>query len=378
MIITNIKLILKDEIINGSIEIEDGKIKNFSNTTCRLPSAIDGGGAWLMPGLVELHTDNLDKYFTPRPKVNWPPFSAMKTHDYQLASAGITTVLDAVALGDWRDGGTRQQNMSQMINTITDSQKNGMNRVDHYLHLRCELPHESTVPDLVKYIDNDNLKLVSFMDHSPGQRQFQDINKYRTYYMGKYNFNREEMVDYEQDQVKLSKKWSRKNRLHIAQLCVERMISMASHDDATQEHVQESHQLSMNIAEFPTTIEAAKLSHELGLKVLMGSPNVVRGGSHSSNVAAHELARLGYLDILSSDYYPMSLLESIFCLTNDDRNTLKLHEAVRLATYNPARALNLFDRGEIQEGKLADMILVKEINGQIYIDRVFKSGKVIF
>ena len=108
----------------------------------------------------------------------------MKTHDYQLASAGITTVLDAVALGDWRDGGTRQQNMSQMINTITDSQKNGMNRVDHYLHLRCELPHESTVPDLVKYIDNDNLKLVSFMDHSPGQRQFQDINKYMKFYLG--------------------------------------------------------------------------------------------------------------------------------------------------------------------------------------------------
>jgi alpha-D-ribose 1-methylphosphonate 5-triphosphate diphosphatase len=134
----------------------------------------------------------------------------------------------------------------------------------------------------------------------------------------------------------------------------------------------------MVIAEFPTTVEAAKRSHELGLKVMMGAPNVIRGGSHSGNVAAHELASLSVLDILSSDYYPVSLLDAVFTLVYDERNNLDVAQAVQLATLNPAQALGLHDRGVIAEGKRADLVLAHRVDGHQLVSRVWREGKKVF
>lgn len=339
MIITNVNLVLENEVVKGSLELRDGKIVSMSDSQSQVAGAYDGEGDFLMPGFIELHTDNLEQYFTPRPKVDWPPFSAMSAHDTQLIGSGITTVLDAVALGDFRDE-KRQTNLDLFINTVVDSQKRNLTRAEHLLHLRCEVPHESTVGMFEKYVDLPEVQLVSLMDHAPGQRQFVDVEKYRTYYQGKHNLTDSEMAAFEKKQVELSERWSTQNRNEICRQCREHNIPMASHDDATTAHVQESKDLGMVIAEFPTTVEAAKRSHELGLKVLMGAPNVVRGGSHSGNVAAHELASHGVLDILSSDYYPMSLLEGIYKLSWDERNTLTLPQAVQLVTKNPAQALS--------------------------------------
>ena len=186
------------------------------------------------------------------------------------------------------------------------------------------------------------------------------------------------MQAYEQEQRTLSQQWSDRNRKAISQLCHQRGIPLASHDDATVAHVEESHELGLVLAEFPTTVEAAKRSHELGLHVLMGAPNVVRGGSHSGNVAAHELASMGVLDVLSSDYFPLSLLDAVFKLAEDESNTLDLPNAVKLATSNPAQALGLDDRGEIKEGLLADLILVKQVEGQAYVKRAWRLGQCVY
>jgi alpha-D-ribose 1-methylphosphonate 5-triphosphate diphosphatase len=264
------------------------------------------------------------------------------------------------------------------INTVVDSQKRNLTRAEHLLHLRCEVPHESTVGMFEKYVDLPEVQLVSLMDHAPGQRQFVDVEKYRTYYQGKHNLTDSEMAAFEKKQVALSERWSTQNRNEICRQCREHNIPTASHDDATTAHVQESKDLGMVIAEFPTTVEAAKRSHELGLKVLMGAPNVVRGGSHSGNVAAHELASHGVLDILSSDYYPMSLLEGIYKLSWDERNTLTLPQAVQLVTKNPAQALSLDDRGVIAEGKRADLVLAKQVDGHPLVARVWRQGKKVF
>ncbi|WP_116475292.1 alpha-D-ribose 1-methylphosphonate 5-triphosphate diphosphatase [Zobellella maritima] len=378
MIITNVNLVLENEVIRGSVDVSDGVIRALADSPSRQPGAIDGDGGWLLPGLVELHTDNLDKHFTPRPKVSWPPFAAMRAHDAQVVASGITTVLDAVAIGDERDGGTRQDNLDKMIHTVVNSERRGLNRAQHLLHLRCELPHETTVPLFEHYLTLPEVRLVSLMDHSPGQRQFVNMIKYREYYQGKYHLNDQQMQAFERSQLSLSARWSAVNRTEIARQCRERGVSLASHDDATLAHVQESHQLGMVIAEFPTTVEAATASHQHGLMVMMGAPNVVRGGSHSGNVAAHELAALGVLDVLSSDYYPGSLLDAVFRLAEDERNTLDLAGAVRLATSNPARALGLDDRGVLAEGRRADLVLVGQHHGQIYPNRVWCRGELAY
>lgn len=201
------------------------------------------------------------------------------------------------------------------------------------------------------------MTLVSLMDHSPGQRQFANREKYREYYQGKYSLTDAQMQQYEEEQLALAARWSQPNRESIAALCRARQIALASHDDATHAHVAESHQLGSVIAEFPTTFEAAEASRKHGMNVLMGAPNIVRGGSHSGNVAASELAQLGLLDILSSDYYPASLLDAAFRVADDESNRFTLPQAVRLVTKNPAQALNLQDRGVIGEGKRADTVL---------------------
>ncbi|BBS14263.1 alpha-D-ribose 1-methylphosphonate 5-triphosphate diphosphatase [Klebsiella aerogenes] len=378
MIINNVKLVLEDETIDGSLEVQDGRIYAFAESQSRQPGALDGEGGWLLPGLIELHTDNLDKFFTPRPKVDWPAHSAMSSHDALMVASGITTVLDAVAIGDVRDGGDRLENLEKMINAVEETQKRGLNRAEHRLHLRCELPHHTTLPLFEKLVDREPVTLVSLMDHSPGQRQFANREKYREYYQGKYQLSSEQMQRFEEEQMALAAAWSQPNRQAIAAMCRERQIALASHDDATHEHVAESHQLGSVIAEFPTTLAAAQASRQHGMNVLMGAPNIVRGGSHSGNVAAHQLAASGLLDILSSDYYPASLLDAAFRIADSDDNAFTLAQAVRLVSKHPAQALGLHDRGVIGEGKRADLVLAHRRGEHVHIDHVWRQGKRVF
>ncbi|CNJ88415.1 alpha-D-ribose 1-methylphosphonate 5-triphosphate diphosphatase [Yersinia intermedia] len=382
MILNNINLILEDQVVNGSLEIKNGLIHNYSDRPTQLSAAIDGQNGWLLPGLIELHTDNLDKFFTPRPNVDWPAHSAMSSHDALMVASGITTVLDAVAIGDVRDGGHRLDNLQKMINAVVDSQRAGLNRAEHRIHLRCELPHESTLPLFEELMMQPELSLVSLMDHSPGQRQFASRAKYREYYQGKYHLNDQQMAEFEEEQITLSARWSAPNRTAIADHCSRRGIPLASHDDATVEHVAESQALGSVIAEFPTTEVAARASHQHGLQVLMGAPNIVRGGSHSGNVAAHQLAAIGVLDILSSDYYPASLLDAAFRIAHDATNSFTLPQAVNLVTRNPANALGLQDRGVIAEGKRADLILARAHDSaqskHVYVQNVWRQGIQVF
>ncbi|WP_130835382.1 alpha-D-ribose 1-methylphosphonate 5-triphosphate diphosphatase [[Erwinia] mediterraneensis] len=378
MIVNNVRMVLEHEVVAGSLEIRDGIIASFSDSASQLPAALDGEGGWLLPGLVELHTDNLDKFFTPRPKVDWPAHSAMSSHDALMVASGITTVLDAIAVGDVRDGGHRLDNLNKMIGAIRDSQRKGLNRAAHLLHLRCELPHHSTLPLFEALMATPELALVSLMDHSPGQRQFVSLEKYREYYQGKYQLNDQQMAAFEHEQMQLAASWSQPNREAIAAHCRARAIAIASHDDATVAQVQASRAIGSAIAEFPTTLEAAAASRDCGMQVLMGAPNIVRGASHSGNVAAWQLAERGLLDILSSDYYPASLLDALFRLAADERNTLDLPQASALVSRNPARALGLTDRGRIAEGLRADLLLVHTEHGHPHVNHVWVQGRRVY
>ena len=376
-ILTNARVVTGSEVFLGTVVVRDGLLHDVSAGCSRLAQAQDLEGDYLMPGLVELHTDNLEKYMNPRPGVDWPPESAVLAHDAQVVAAGITTVFDALSIGDVSPKGQRMRQLPVMQQAITQAEQYGHTRAEHRLHLRCELSHEKTLSVFHELVENPLVKMVSVMDHSPGQRQFVKIEKYREYYQGKYHLSDAEMDAFIEKHTASSRRYSSVYRRAIADECRQRCLSLASHDDATLEHVRESVAYGMSIAEFPTTVEAAEVSHRLGLKVLMGAPNIVRGGSHSGNVAAAQLAGQGVLDILSSDYYPASLLQAARRLA-DESEGYDLPRAVRAISLEPARAAGLHDRGEIRADLRADLVRVHEHGKQFVVDQVWRGGRRVF
>lgn len=376
-IYTHARVVTANEVFHGTVLVRDGNIADVSKGASTLPQAIDLQGDYLMPGFIELHTDNLEKYMNPRPGVDWPSESAVLAHDAQLVAAGITTVFDALSIGDVNPKGNRLKQLPLMMQAIGQAELEGHTRAEHRLHLRCELSHEQTLDVFRQLVDHPLVQLVSVMDHSPGQRQFVKLSKYREYYQGKYQLSDTEMEQFIERQMANSRKYSHAYRQAIVQECQRRSLSVASHDDATLEHVEESARYGMSIAEFPTTTEAALVSHCKGLKVLMGAPNVVRGGSHSGNVAAADLAARGVLDILSSDYYPASLLQAVRILSDSDIDC-DLPAAVAMVSREPARAAGLGDRGEINAGLRADMVRVRSHGDRFVVNQVWRQGQRVF
>ncbi len=270
----------------------------------------DAAGDLIMPGLIELHTDHLEAHYVPRPKVFWDPIAAVVSYDGQLATSGITTVLDSLRV--WREDGAEEVDgrAGVLAAAITSAREANLLRADHFLHLRCEIPMPSVVEEAKELIGPPDVRLMSLMDHTPGQRQFRDEGKLRDYYRGKGAG----MTDAELDvlferRFAYQKAYAATNMREIVALAHQYEIPLASHDDTTDENVTDAIRDRVSVAEFPTTIEAARGLHQAGIGILMGAPNVVRGGSHSGNIAAVDLAREGLLDILSSDYIPSSLLD---------------------------------------------------------------------
>lgn len=377
-ILTNARVVTADEVFLGTVAVRDGRIRDVSRGPCQAPGARDMDGDYLMPGFIELHTDNLEKHMNPRPGVDWPSEPAVLAHDAQIVSAGITTVFDALSIGDVNPRGNRLRQLPVMLQAITRAETQGHTRAEHRLHLRCELSHEKTLDIFNELVESPLVQLVSVMDHSPGQRQFVKMEKYREYFQGKYHLSDAEMEAFIEKQLENSRLYSDRYRKSIVAECHRRALSIASHDDATSEHAHESAEYGMSIAEFPTTVDAAALSHELGLKVLMGAPNIVRGGSHSGNVAASELASRGVLDILSSDYYPSSLLQAVRILAEDEASGYDLPRATAAVSLAPARAAGLDDRGEIRPGLRADLVRVHAHDRQFVVRQVWREGSRVF
>jgi alpha-D-ribose 1-methylphosphonate 5-triphosphate diphosphatase len=375
MFVTNARVVTCDAEFLGSLHCADGVITAMHSGISSAAAAQNWEGDYLLPGLVELHTDNLEKHMAPRPGVRWPALPAVLAHDAQIAAAGITTVLDAVALGEIKDGGVRVERLRPTLGALDDARRRGLFRADHLLHLRCELSFPGLDDLFAELAAIEGLRLVSLMDHTPGQRQFVKMEKYREYYQGKYGMSDAEIDEFTTRQVQNQQRYSAANRRAIVSVCREREIPLASHDDATPAHVAEAVGEGVVISEFPTTVLAAQHAHEQGLGVLMGAPNLVRGGSHSGNVSALELAQAGLLDGFSSDYVPASLLHTAFLLR--DRAGWTLPTAVATVSANPARMVGLDDRGEIAPGKRADFLRVRENDGVPVVIGAWRSGNRI-
>jgi alpha-D-ribose 1-methylphosphonate 5-triphosphate diphosphatase len=374
-VIGNAGIVLADRVIeHGWIAFADGRIAEVGEGSA--PSGHeDAAGDLILPGLIELHTDHLEAHYVPRPKVFWDPIASVISYDGQLATSGITTVLDSLRV--WREDGAEDVDgrAGVLAEAIMSAREADLLRADHFLHLRCEIPMPSVVEEAKELIGRPDVRLMSLMDHTPGQRQFRDEGKLRDYYRGKGAG----MTDAELDvlferRFAYQKAYAANNMREIVALAHQYEIPLASHDDTTEDNVTDAIRDRVSVAEFPTTMEAARGLHQAGIGILMGAPNVVRGGSHSGNIAAVDLAREGLLDILSSDYVPSSLLMAALQLPQRVP-AIDLASAVRTVTKTPAEAVGLADRGEIVAGRRADLIRVHVAGDIPVVRRVWREGQ---
>ena len=357
-VISNARVITTDAVMVATVCIEDGVITDVQPGRTIVSGAEDWEGDYLVAGLIELHTDNLEKHLEPRPGVRWPAMSALLTHDAQVSAAGITTVLDAMGVGDFNEQSVRAQGLDDAANALRRAREDRLLRAEHLLHIRCELACDNMLEVAAPFLDDPTVRLVSLMDHTPGQRQWMDLERFRIYTQRNQRWSDEYLAQVIAERQDMQTRNAERNRSGLLSLCRDRHIPLASHDDTVPEHIDEALESGISISEFPTTVAAARAARQHGLGIVMGAPNLVRGGSHSGNVSALELARQDLLDCLSSDYVPHALLHGAFLLR--DQADWSLPKAIATVSSNPARLVGLTDRGEIAVGKRADFVRVRE------------------
>jgi alpha-D-ribose 1-methylphosphonate 5-triphosphate diphosphatase len=357
MTFTNARLVLADEVVLGSLSCQSGIIQAIDLGDKGMGGAIDLQGDYLMPGMVEVHTDNFERHLMPRPKVRWDDAPALLAHDAEIAASGITTVLDALGVGESDPDSVRGSEWDTVLDCLSDFSSRGVLRADHLLHVRCELPAPNTLELFAPFIDNPMVRMVSLMDHTPGQRQWENIEHAWIYFTGKKGWSQAKFEERVAQSREHQARYAQPHRAYFTAYCKQHGITLASHDDTTVAHVEQAFAEGATVSEFPTTVAAAQAARARNMATIMGGPNVVRGGSHSGNVSAIELTRLGLVDILSSDYVPGSLLSAAVRLT--ETAGLSLPHAMALVTRNPAQSLGLNDRGAIAQGLRADLVQVR-------------------
>ncbi|WP_106745240.1 alpha-D-ribose 1-methylphosphonate 5-triphosphate diphosphatase [Yoonia maritima] len=374
--LANAQLILADEVITGSLKMQGGIITDIAHGTTIPTGAIDCDGDFVCPGMIELHTDNLERHISPRPKVDWPHRAAIVAHDRELAGTGITTVFDAIRVGSiTSDHGKRYGKYArQVADEILQMRNARALKISHHIHLRAEICSETLVDELAEFDESDRIGIVSLMDHTPGQRQFSDLQKYEDYVCGKHGMDRAAFPAYVDFLYSLQSRLGTMHETAAVAAAHRYGATMASHDDTTAKQVAASRAHGITLAEFPTTVEAADACHASGIATIMGAPNLVRGGSHSGNVAAHELATLNRLDILSSDYVPAALLLGAVQLSKVWGNWAR---GIGTVTSQPAKHVHLTDRGVLNIGQRADVLRFGLVNDLPLVRSVWASGNQV-
>lgn len=376
LILANARLIGEEAITTGSLTVVDGVIADIAEGA-RVPvGAIDCGGDFLSPGLIELHTDNLERHVKPRPAVRANSIDAVLAHDGELASTGITTVFDALRIGSvvskkYSGYGPYAQDAAKAINQLSDR---GQLKIDHFLHLRAEVCSETLEDELASFRGTPRVAIMSLMDHSPGQRQFRDTEQLRVYLKGKHNMSDEQVDQHFINTAKLHARVAERHRDLALKFGQEIGAVLASHDDTTAEDVELAVATNVGLAEFPTTMEAAEMCNANEIAVMMGAPNLMRGSSHSGNVSALDLVPPGWMQILSSDYVPSSLLRAAvkLGLILDD-----MAAGMATVTAAPARVSRLTDRGVLATGMRADLLRFTLADDLPLIRGVWSGGRQV-
>ncbi|NDJ61393.1 MAG: alpha-D-ribose 1-methylphosphonate 5-triphosphate diphosphatase [Chloroflexi bacterium] len=362
MWLSDLRVVLPDEVLErGSLRIENGQIAEIIDGPAPDPT-VSAPGLIAIPGLVDLHGDMLERDIQPRPGALFPVALALFELDKRLAGAGVTTAYAAVSFAWKQDDLRSMEKAAEIIDTIHHQRDNLL--VDFFVHARFEINNPETGPVLAELLDKGRVHLVSVMDHTPGQGQYSNIDKYVNF-MAKWlgvdpNFIEENALVRMKDAIKTAadtpRNWD--GVRGVIEVAEAREIPVASHDDDTIEKIDRVADLGVTISEFPVTLIAAEEARRRGMHVIMGAPNAYRGESNTGNLSALEAIKAGLVDILATDYFPAAPLHSAFKLVRD--GVLPLHESVKLVSKNPAEAMDLRDRGVIEVGRRADIVLVQE------------------
>jgi alpha-D-ribose 1-methylphosphonate 5-triphosphate diphosphatase len=368
---TNARLVLPEAVLDGTITLRDGRIASIQPGRCTHPSAIDCDGDFVIPGVVDVHTDNLERQVLPRANARWPSRSAFVSHDAQCAAAGVTTVLDALCLGDLGFDQGRDQTFRDGVEDLTAMSTSGLMKSEHLLHLRCELPARDMPGALEPVAQHPLIAMVSLMDHSPGVGQYRDIPRYRAMRIRQTRMTDDEVERRIAQLHEQRAELRERQRSWVLSLFAGRGIPLASHDDEEAEQVRRNAEDGILVSEFPVTMEAAEEARRIGVGVIAGAPNIVRGGSHSGNVAVMDMVRAGALDVLASDYVPPAMIEAAFIVAEE----VGLPKAIAMITSAPAAMCKLADRGTLAPGLRADLVRIRKHDAMPVVRQVWRGGE---
>ena len=369
--ITNARLVLENDVLNdASLLIEDGQITAINPSSTQGAKEVDLEGKYLMPGMIDLHCDALEKEVEPRPNVFFPLDFACAQADKRNASAGITTVYHSLSFANDELGVRNNEMAANVARAVHNWHPHGL--VDNRVHCRYEITDEYALPILKQLLNEKSMHLVSMMDHTPGQGQFKDLAAYRDYLTRNYKKTADEVsVIVERKVEAASGAFARMQSL--AEAAHAAGISVASHDDDSVERVLTMKGIGADISEFPINLDAAKAAQAAGMATIFGAPNILRGKSQSGSMKAIDAIHEGVADCLCADYAPAALIVAVMRV--NELTQLDLPAAVRLVTANPAKAAKLHDRGTIEVGKRADLIAVAMPGGLPQVSHVWVNGR---
>lgn len=367
LILTNARIVTGDETFQGSVCVRDGVIAGIEQGGTSLPTALDLDGDYLLPGLIDVHTDHLEKQALPRAGMVWNALNAIMTHDVIVCAAGITTVFDSLVVGAVGNP-ERRALLSHMIGGIEDARRQRLLRADHLLHLRCDAREDGLFDLLSPHLDRPELRFVTIMDDGPAR----DPDRFRR--LERRKKVADDDIESQIAAAATTRDHSADNRRRLVEVCRQRKMALASHDDTKVAHIEEAAAFGLTIAEFPISMEAAQAARAAGMTIIAGSPNIVAGRSHIGNVSGRDLAAEDLIDVICSDYIPASLLHALWTLKTEPFG-LRLPQAVALGSSRPAGLFGFTDRGEIALGRRADLIRVREHDGAPVVRNVWVEGR---
>lgn len=377
--IKNGRIITPEGVIDNKIlMIDDDRISGFSDREEGAQKVIDAHGRYIMPGIIDVHSDKIEQYIAPRPTSQMDFEFGLKVCERDLLGSGITTMYHSISLFQDEFFGKSplrtKENVQRMADLIAGIHLRN-HLIHHRFHLRVEIDNLEAFDIVKEMIHQGKVHLISFMDHTPGQGQYRSLEVYSNT-ISKYNgkeidsLGLEGVVEYHKNKPMLSFDQLKE----LTDLAHGKGIGVASHDDDTEEKLAVNEKIGVDISEFPITLETAKAAKARGFYTVVGSPNILRGGSHSGNMSAADAILLDCADLICSDYYPATVLNSIFYM--HEKHGISLAEMVKKATLNPARAAKIDqDYGSIQPGKKADLLIVDQLDGYPVITHVLVDGK---
>lgn len=377
--IKNGRIITPDCIIEDKILlIEQDRILGFSDTVEGADRVINAHGRYIIPGIIDVHSDKIEKYISPRPTSQMDFEFALKVCERDLLGAGITTMYHSLSLFKDEIFGKSPLRTKENVQKIADliagiHERNHL--IHHRFHLRIEIDNLEAYDIVKDMIAQGKVHLISFMDHTPGQGQYRSLAIYAetiTKYNGKEidTLGLNGVVEYHKNKAMLSLEQIKE----LTDLAHASGIAVASHDDDTDEKLTVNKQIGVDISEFPITMEAAKSAKAHGFYTIVGAPNILRGGSHSGNMSAADAILENCADLLCSDYYPAAILSSIFYMHKN--HGIPLCDMVNKTSLNPAKATRIHgDYGSIEPGKKADLLIVDELDGYPVITHALVDGR---